>query len=374
MKRIAHLVINLNHGGAEQLVVRWALQRLQQDAQSTYVITLDEPGALAEQLPQTNHYCLSAQRQRKPWDRTAMRRLRQFLKEKSIDVLHSHNLAAQQYAVLGTVGSAVAHVQTQHGANTHVLGMGNRLRSALLARLTGAVVAVSAGTRDSMAAQQFIPAQKIRLIPNGVAAYSQVDELEVARMRAQYGLDDCIVFGSVGRLAAVKGWARFLPEFAAFASQVHAVAGGKPAKLLLVGDGPERAAIEQQAKSLGIADLVVLAGFQTDPQPWLALMDVFLLPSLSEGLSVALLEALEGGLYACVTDVGDCGAVVREVGHGTVLVDEPSGWSQQLLEIYQARPPRRVAALSSSSAGRIYSQSHCLECYEDLYTSVAINP
>lgn len=375
MKRVAHLVINLHHGGAEQLVVRWVRARLAAlGHDSTYVVTLDELGDLAPQLPEANLFCLDAKRHRKPWDRAAVRDLRQFLQAKQIDVVHSHNLAAQQYGVLGTVRSAVAHVQTQHGANTHVLGMGNRLRSAALSRLTDAVVAVSAGTSDSMVSQQFIPAQKIRLIPNGVAAYSQVDELEVARMRAQYGLDDCFVFGSVGRLAAVKGWARFLPEFAAFATQVHAVAGGKPAKLLLVGDGPERAAIEQQAKSLGIADLVVLAGFQTDPQPWLALMDVFLLPSLSEGLSVALLEALEGGLYGCVTDVGDCGTVVREVGHGSVLAVETRAWSQQLLEIYQARPKRRVAALSSSSAGRIYSQSHCLECYEDLYTSVAINP
>ncbi|HBR93333.1 MAG TPA: hypothetical protein DEA90_04125 [Opitutae bacterium] len=352
-------------------MVRWVRARLAAlGNDSTYVITLDELGDLAQRLPEANLFCLDAKRHRKPWDRVAVRDLRQFLQAKQIDVVHSHNLAAQQYGVLGTVRSAVAHVQTQHGANTHVLGMGNRLRSAALSRLTDAVVAVSGGTRDSMVAQQFISQQKIRLIPNGVADYQPVDSEAVAAARAECGLADCFVFGSVGRLAVVKGWERFLPVFARFLEQVGD-GDALPPRLLLVGDGPERAAIEQQAQSLGIGEFVVFAGFQTDPQPWLALMDVFVLPSLSEGLSVALLEALESGLYACVTDVGDCGDVVREVGHGTVLCPDDGAWADQLLAIYQEAPERRVKVLSSSAGARIYSQSHCLQTYEDLYLSLS---
>jgi len=233
------------------------------------------------------------------------------------------------------------------------------------------MVAVSAGTRDSMAARQFISPQGIRVIPNGVESYQEVDRSGVDVLRKQYGLEACFVFGSVGRLASVKGWPRFLPEFARFVRQLKGQGGKKP-RLLLVGDGPERAAIKQQAQDLGIGDAVIFAGFQKDPQSWLGLMDVFVLPSLSEGLSVALLEALESGIYSAVTDVGDCGRVVRDVGHGEVLSADPARWADQLLAIYQTAPSRRIRALSTSRDGRIYSQSHCLQSYEELYASQSV--
>jgi hypothetical protein len=149
--RVAHLVISLAFGGLERLVVDWTNARNRLRPGSTLVWCLDTPGDLAGQVEGDAVRCLHARRSRFPWDRDAVRRLAAELAgpgggQPAAEVVHSHNLAAQQYAVLAARGTGIRHVHTQHGANTESMRYRDRWRSRLLARYTDALVAVSEAT------------------------------------------------------------------------------------------------------------------------------------------------------------------------------------------------------------------------------------
>jgi hypothetical protein len=124
--RVAHLVISLAHGGLEKLVVDWTNGRNRRQPGSTEVFCLDAEGDLAPRVEGHAVFCLHAHRGRFPFDLAAVKRLRECVAGGAsagakIQIVHSHNLAAQQYAALGLVGLDAGHVHTQHGAAIHNL-------------------------------------------------------------------------------------------------------------------------------------------------------------------------------------------------------------------------------------------------------------
>ena len=384
---VAHLVISLAHGGLERLVVDWANRRNAQHPGSTRICCLDEPGDLAAQVEAGALNCLHAQRGRLPWDAAAVRTLRYALlgthsvSSQPFAIVHSHNLAAQQYAFLGRICTKVAHVHTQHGANIHNQGLVDRLRGRALARFTHRLVAVSQSTAEAMQSAYGISRRRIAVIPNGIAPLSAGagDGVSREEVRRPLGIPaDAFVVGSIGRLDAVKGYDRLL---SALASAAEGDATGadslRRARLLLVGDGPARTALEAQARSLGFSGRVVFAGFRPDARRLAEAMDLFVLPSRSEGLSVALLEAMAAGVPVMATDAGDNRAILENGAAGIMLPPEESEWPRLLRE-QATEPGRRAAATRTERARRrveeSYSMDSTLAAYEATYRAVTVGP
>ena len=198
---------------------------------------------------------------------------------------------------------------------------------------------------------------------------------------------DAFVIGSVGRLAHVKGYDRLIAAVAAVIGYSLSVIGekakGDPSTnnqepitnngaagvyLLLVGDGPERANLERQARDLGVADRVLFAGFQSDPEPYYSVMDLFILSSRSEGLSISLLEAMARGVPVAVTDVGANRDVIADGQCGVVLPDDDRCWAAILTSISQK--PADLLAKVHAAQKRVrehYSLDATLRGYEALY-------
>ena len=139
-----------------------------------------------------------------------------------------------------------------------------------------------------------------------------------------------IVVGSVGRLAEVKNQGSLLDA-------IHILLKIRPQwrdnlRFVLVGDGPLRQRLQQQAIELGIADFVWLAGDREDIPRLLQAMDIFVLPSLAEGISNTLLEAMATGLPVVATQVGGNPELIED-GHNGCLV--PVSDAQALAETLQ---------------------------------------
>lgn len=117
----------------------------------------------------------------------------------------------------------------------------------------------------------------------------------------------------IGRLAAIKRVDLFIDTVALLREKYPAI------RAVVVGDGAERTVIEQQIRDLGLEQAIELAGFQSEPQKWLRRSRVFMLPSDSEGLSLALMEAMAAGLPAVVSDVGDLDNLVIDGENGFLL-------------------------------------------------------
>jgi len=427
LPKVIHLVISLKHGGLEQLVVQWTNARNRVSPGSTSVVCLDEAGELAPQVDGGAVQVLQARRARFPWDIDAVRRIRQLAPA----VIHAHNLAAWQYAVLAKLAGCWSRrpwlVYTQHGANVHNRSLVDRLRGRLLAGFTDEVVSVSAATANVMARLLWLSARRIRVVPNGIAMDAREGREPSITRESVHIPRDAMVIGSVGRLAHVKGYDRLLRVFATMPlrrmahgagsmgqgawSMEHGAWGGrqetggreqggwKPsgdriqesgdgrpeaeagncnegcahtgeACLLLLGDGPERPALEVLSHDLEIADRVRFAGFQPDVRQYLPLMDLFVLSSRSEGLSIALLEAMAMGVPAAVTDVGANREVIDDGRAGFLLSDHESDWADQLRDILG--DPDRLQAVSHAARVRVaqhYSMSANLAAYEAAYVA-----
>ncbi|MDA0991476.1 MAG: glycosyltransferase family 4 protein [Verrucomicrobia bacterium] len=363
---VCHLVISLDHGGLERLVVDWATARHRRHPGSTIIGCLDHPGDLAAQLGDVPVHRLEANRSRQPWDRAAVVRLKALLagtEGTSADVVHSHNLAAQQYAVLARQGSSTGHVHTDHGSNPHVRGWLNRWRLRWLARRTDHVVTVSAHTATMMNLYWGLPEDKLSIIPNGVTPHRPTSSDDRNARRAALQLPpDAVVIGSVGRLAPIKGYDRLLtcmPEL---------LIGIPTLICLLIGDGPARLELEQQARKLGVWDAVRFAGFQPDARCYYDLMNLFVLPSRSEGLPVSLLEAMAAGCPVAVTQTGEQPAVLNHGACGVLLPDDESQWPSVMLAILQEGPKRQT--MVNAAMRRVaeqYTAEATLAAYETLY-------
>lgn len=368
-----HLVISLQPGGLERLVVDWTNARNRQHPGSTRIVCLDEPGALAGQVEGGAVICLHANRSRPPFDYIAVGRLRQLLSEafapsatyypgNLTTVLHSHNAAAWQYGCLACAGKGIWHVHTEHGTNPHHRGIVNRLRNVWLRRNTDEIVAVADAVARTVSTTHGILLSKIRVIQNGITVKPRGGDSR-AEMRERWHVPpDARVVGFVGRLAPVKGCDRLIASLAT---------GSPSTFLLLVGDGVERANLERQARGLGVADRVIFSGYQADPWPWLKAMDWFVLPSRSEGLSISLLEAMGAGVPVAVTDVGENRRVIAEGRNGVLLSGNESEW-MAILEQAEKDPGAMQARAGAAreSVIRSYSLEVTLAEYERLYADV----
>jgi glycosyltransferase involved in cell wall biosynthesis len=176
----------------------------------------------------------------------------------------------------------------------------------VLLRLPRRVVCPSRTLVDVAARQWWLPARSVRYLPNGVDGGrfrpASPAEKETARRRFGCQPGECVV-GTVGMLRREKNHARLIRAFAA-------VAGRRPARLLLVGDGPLREVLESQARQEGLAGRVVFTGTLADPEEAYRAMDLFALSSDTEQMPLSVLEAMSAGLPVVSTDVGDVRTMV----------------------------------------------------------------
>ncbi len=405
---VIHVVPSLDHGGLERLVVDWANARNQDHAGSTEIVCLDALGELASLVEGGHVSCLGADRSRFPWDRAAVTRLRNvamgdtdgsllptseprspdFAKAtsgKPTSVLHSHNLAAQQYAALACFGACIRHVHTEHGSKQHLHGWKNRARNRLLSRLTDRLVAVSDAVAQSMVEKEGINERLITVIPNGIAPMVRPPDPVLAALRSELDIpSDAVVIGTVGRLAEVKGQDRQIAAFggmeemlttkhAKYTKGEGAATDGRP-WLLLVGDGPKREALEKQACNLDIGDRVIFVGYREDARDLISLLDLFVLPSRSEGLPVALLEAMAAGVPVMATDAGESWAVLEDGNCGVKLPVDEGRWGEVIsyqLSVISEDETRERVGRAAKRVREKYSLDATLEAYEEIYRGVS---
>lgn len=413
--QVSHLVVSLSFGGLERLVAEWTNARNRQAPGSTRIVCLDAVGELAAHVADGAVDCVNACRARRPMDWAAVLRLRRLLLTTGAEVIHSHNVAAWQYAAVACLGTKVRHIHTEHGTNVHYVGIVNRVRLAVIRRLTDQIVAVSESAADELVIKNRIPRKDIVVIVNGVAERKNPESSLLRPAGRDYGghgiqnpeyrkgmgiPENAFVIGSVGRLAEVKGYDRLIVAFAELGrsltldqceapggrtlcepSCVHGSDKPRPPKerstsdavksdvfLLLIGDGPERANLERKARELKVSDRVVFAGYQPDPAPYLAAMNLFVLPSRSEGVSVALLEAMVAGVPAAVTDVGSNREVVEDGKCGVMLPEDEGAWPETITVVMKDMDAATQRAQTAQQRVQDhYSLEATMDGYELLY-------
>lgn len=250
-------------------------------------------------------------------------------------LLHAHDYKSAFYAWLASRRRPSPLVATLHGwvENSGSLRVYNRLELALLRRFDAVVVVTSRQVERLLAAG--IPESRIHQVDNGIERY-RPSAGDPSRLRSEFGLaPEDFVFAAVGRHSPEKNLPMLLDRFASLAATCPNV------RLLVVGDGPQRAALQDQAKQLGMGEKVRFTGLRNDMHHIYPLIDCLVLPSLSEGMPLVVLEAMAFAIPVVASAVGDIPRLLAQTDCGQLL---PPGDAQALelaMRRAAAHPGRR---------------------------------
>ena len=358
------LVESMEVAGAEQVVLSLA-QGLDRTRFRPLVCCLVDEGPLAEVLKR-DRVPVFALGKRPGFDVSVVGRLMRVLRDEHIDVVHTHVWNAD---VWGRFSAWLARVPVRMMTAHSVDVWKTRAHLAVdwgLARVSDHVLCVSAAVKDFYRTRAGVPARKLSVILNGIDAAPFDVSVDAAAKRRELGIPtEGPVCSVVARLLPEKGHRYLLAAMPRIREVFpHAV-------LLVVGNGPTRGDLEQQARELGLhEDGVRLLGERRDVPEILKASDVFVLPSsVREGLSISLLEAMASRRPIVVTDV----AGNREtVGHGrSGLVVSPAdsaALAEAILKLLQDPDlARRLGAAARAKVDEEFSVSRMVRQTEELY-------
>ena len=290
-RRVLHLIATLRKGGTEMALLR-LLPRMDQEAWTFRVAWLHGPGDLAGEFARACGAPPVPLGLRFKADLAVLPRLVSLMRRERIDLLQTHMDLADYYgaAAASLTGARLVSIR-QNADEFRTRRTWKRPPFLLLEHLSyaaaDAVIAVSDGLVEFLARSEGLPRHKTVVIPNGVDETIAARAPEQRAARQALGLPATApLVGAVGRLAEQKGHLHLLRALPDIRTEFP------DARVVLAGEGPERARLEEEAARLGVAPAVHVLGHRDDVATVLAAIDVFAFPSLWEGLPMALLEAM----------------------------------------------------------------------------------
>jgi sugar transferase (PEP-CTERM/EpsH1 system associated) len=367
--RVLHVLLSLEPGGLENGVVN-VINRLDRTRFESSVCCLKRAGEFARRIDDPR-VVIHEMDWRGGNDPRLALRLASLLRRTRPHIVHTRNAEPFFYGFAGAkLARTQALVHSEHGRKFD----DRPARFAVqrwMSRHTDAIFAVSGQLKTDLVKHIGLPESDIEVLHNGVdlSRFDVADRAapharERDALRLEWGVPDgALVVGSVGRLVAVKNYALLLRAVAASGLDVHVV---------LAGEGPERAALTALAARLGIAGRVHLLGHSNDVDRVLRAFDVFVLPSLSEGMSNTLLEAMAAGVPPVASAVGGNGEIVRDGVDGLLFAsDDQAGLANALAGLCADADRRaRLAAAARERVQSTFDIRHMVERYEQFYERV----
>lgn len=358
---VMHLIQGLEVGGLEIMVIN-LLRGLDPARFRPSVCCFDSLGPLADELKGAKIPVTLLQR--KPGiDWRYILRLARFLNRSAVQILHLHNPTAFFYGTLaGKLARIPYIIYTEHGRD-YSAGLKVRLAHRFLAKRVDQIIVVAQSGKRYLCTQEGVAESKIRLIYNGIDGRSFRNGQD-GDLKEKLGLKpDQPVIGIVARLDPIKNHALLLQ------AMVQVIKEQPDAVLLIVGDGPLRNQLHAMAAALGIQGKVQFLGTRTDIPALLKIIDVFVLCSLKEGLSLTLVEACAASKPIVATAVGGNPEVVEDGVNGWLV---PSNDAQALAQAILSILGNRERAMQMGQKGyAVYREKFdiraMVKSYQELY-------
>jgi glycosyltransferase involved in cell wall biosynthesis len=292
------------------------------------------------------------------------------MREWGAALIHARNTGCWHDAIVAAMLTPqVRLVLGFHGLET-TEGFTRRQRCvALCGRLAGGrFTSVSQAGRLQLHRQARVPPDRVDLLPNGVdlRRFDRPDQSSRRQLRDQLRLDDAaFVVGTVGALTPVKQQTTLIAAAARASETLPDI------QLLIVGDGPLRASLTDQARLAGLADRVRFLGWREDVPALLGCMDAYVCASASEGMSNALLEAMAAGLPIIATDVGDNATLVRNDVEGCIVIPNAPAAIAEALRFLAGTPAVRARyAAAARARASLYGFGRTVHAYEAYYNAL----
>jgi glycosyltransferase involved in cell wall biosynthesis len=357
--RIAHLIASDGPGGAERVVVELATALQACGARNVVLLPAEGEGWLAREL-EGSGVAVEHFRHERRISSAFSASLEAAFRRHAISLAHSHEFLTAVYGGWASWRVGVPHVITMHGGRYYANRLRRRLALRAAVAFSGRTVAVSRSLARQLSRDLCVRSSRIATIPNGVRHVPPGH----STLRDELGLGaDHRLVVSVGNLYPVKGHCHLIDALALL------VARHPTLHVAITGRGELAEALAAQARDRGIAARIHLLGLRSDVARILAAADVFVLPSLSEGLPLALLEAMFAGCPIVASDVGEVGVALA---HGEAGVLVPAGDPRALAAAIDGvmTDPVRARELGRRAARRAaaeYDVSRMVRRYVEIY-------
>lgn len=340
-KNILYLTYSLNVGGLEKMVLDLAV-RVNKGPYSVAVCAFEQEGALTAEFERNNVPALNLSK--KPGlDLALVKNLLAIVKERGIDIVHTHDATPWLYGgILKMIHPQIKLVHTEH---SNVPGNSSKLKilEYLLAKISNVVIADSQAVADFLVKKAKISSKSIKIIYNGI----DVDRFAASKISIDPGAQpkdrEPAKIGITARLAAVKDHTTLLQAFRRVLNET------KEVELWIIGDGELAGELKKVSKDLNINEQVKFLGNRDDVPEILKTINIFTLSSKSEGLSLAILEAMAAALPVVATEVGGNPEIVISGTTGLLVPPaNPEKLAQSILHLLNDKN----LALSMGQQGR----------------------
>ena len=372
--RLLHIVGDSRFGGAGRIILGlgriareegWRVDVLATDPVFQHAIRQEGLGVVDLDI---------IRREIRPWwDLAGLFRLYRFLRRERYRVVHTHTSKAGFIGRLSArLAGVPAIVHTVHGFAFHERSpKAVRMFYSTLERIAAGwcdrIVSVSRFHRDWAVSLGICRAERISAIPNGIAAPARTPGVSAAGLRRRLGVPDAgPLILSMARLAPDKGLEFLIEAAAMLPASMHA------ARILIAGEGPARPRLERVVRELGMAHQVILLGFREDVGDLLAACDFVALPSLREGLSIALLEAMAAGKPIVATSIGSHAELASQ-SEIAVLVPPSNARALADAMVRLANDDALKTRLGYNARAlyeKHYTEARMLDSYRELYAGL----
>jgi glycosyltransferase involved in cell wall biosynthesis len=362
---ILHVTESSETGGAETVILNIVNHLDKREFHSEVVVM--QPGWLKDRLKDSGCEPVLLQSD-KSYDFGFLLKLRSVIKDLKIDLIHAHLPGSNAYSCLAGAAAGVPVVATYHGMLTlsERLSRSEKVQLFLVRKLARRIVTVSDHLKDELRKMAKIPSGKLVTVYNGVNWEPYDTPFDAAKMKQNLGLEpDSAVIGMVANLKSFKGYEYFVRAAAVVAREVPR------AVFLIAGDGEEsvKAGIKAEIAKHGLQEKVLFLGYRENIANVVRVLDVSVLSSISEGMSIVTVEAMGAGVPVVVTRSGGPEELVDEGRTGFLVpVRDEAGLADRVL--YCLNNPEAVQEMTARAKKQVrikFSLEMMIDNYEAVY-------
>ena len=317
---ILHLYQNSKIGGVQQQIFS-LIKSYNKDLFNPIFCCLGNREKIAEKLEQHGIEVITLNRTN--YNRLSFKIIKdlyKIIKEKNIHILRTHRYRSNLYGrIAGWLAGVPVIISSVHDNYRSDKKIERKLMNKILSIITDKIVAVSESIKNDIIRYDKINPSKIEVINNGVDTLIFRPQSKDYELLKSLGINnDDIVIGFVGRIVPAKGLEYLLEAFSYLKKEINNI------KLLIVGDGAILKDLKNYSIELGISKYSIFTGERQDIQKILSCIDIFVMPSIAEGLPNALLEAMSSGKTVVTTKVGGIPEIIKDRFNGLIIPDKNS--------------------------------------------------